>query len=193
MVSKVTFMCVCILTAIAMDTDSHLRLPTPRYEKQDTDPAWLQAIVQFHGHLGPSIVAGARFGMAGLHAVDAKGYFDVEVTCEGPFSKPPQSCFIDGLQVSTGATLGKRNLKTVDAEKIIVKVKNTTTGKAAEIRPTPELTELLAQLKSQNKNENKDQENGPTHRHDDMKRIEALARTIAGMEEKDIVTVKIMP
>ena len=47
--------------------------------------------------------------MIGLRAVEAKGYFDVEVTCEGPLAKPPQSCFLDGVQVATGATLGKRN------------------------------------------------------------------------------------
>jgi hypothetical protein len=30
-----------------------------------------------------SVVAGARMGMIGFRAVAAKGFFDVEVTCEG--------------------------------------------------------------------------------------------------------------
>ena len=53
-------------------------------------------VVQLRGHLGPAVVAGARMGMAGLRAVEAEGYFDVELACEGPFAKPPQSCFLDG-------------------------------------------------------------------------------------------------
>ena len=61
------------------------------------------------GHLGPMLTFGARMGTAALRAVDAKGYFDVEVTCEGPFVKPPESCFLDGIQISTGAnSSGKR-------------------------------------------------------------------------------------
>ena len=28
--------------------------------------------------------------MAGLRAIEAKGYFDVEVVCEGPFARPPK-------------------------------------------------------------------------------------------------------
>ncbi len=41
-------------------------------------------------------------GIIGLRAVEAKGYVDVEVTCEGPFAKPPQACFLDGVQVANG-------------------------------------------------------------------------------------------
>ena len=67
--------------------DDHL--PTPDYHRQPGDPEWLAQVVQFHGHLGPSVVAGARMGMIGLRAVEAKGFFDVGVTCEGPFAKPP--------------------------------------------------------------------------------------------------------
>jgi len=114
-------------------------LPKPHYRQLPGDPPWLVQAVQFHGHLGPMAVAGVRFGMAGLRAVGARGFFDVEVTCEGPFPKPPPSCFLDGLQVGSGATLGKRTLTWVPAEAILVRVKNTKTGKTAELRPTPKL------------------------------------------------------
>ena len=107
------------------------RLPQPHYHPQPSDPAWLATVVQFHGHLGPSVVAGARMGMIGLRAVEAKGYFDVEVTCEGPLAKPPQSCFLDGVQVATGATLGKRTLQWVQADRLTMRIKNTRTGKTA--------------------------------------------------------------
>jgi hypothetical protein len=94
------------------------RLPHPDYHRQPSDSEWLVQVVQFHGHLGPAVVAGARMGVAGLRAVEAKGYFDVEVTCEGPLAKPPQACFLDGVQVATGATLGKRTLQWVQADQI---------------------------------------------------------------------------
>ena len=89
--------------------------------------------------------------MIGLRAVEAKGYFDVEVTCEGPLAKPPQSCFLDGVQVATGATLGKRTLQWVQADRLTMRIKNTRTGKTAVLRPTPALLELLASFKPQPK------------------------------------------
>lgn len=138
------------------------RLPTPDYHR-----------------LGPSVVAGARMGMIGLRAIEAKGYFDVEVTCEGPFAKPPQACFLDGIQVATGATMGKRTLNWVQADKIVVRVKNTRTGKTAEVRPTSGLMELLGAFKSPPK---AGAGHGPGR--GEHERLEAVARKIAAMEEK---------
>jgi formylmethanofuran dehydrogenase subunit E len=159
------------------------RLPTPHYHRQPLDPAWLATIVQFHGHLGPSVVAGARMGMIGLRSVEAKGYFDVEVTCEGPLAKPPQSCFLDGVQVTIGATLGKRTLHWVQADRLTVRIKNSRTGKIAVLRPTPTLMELLASFKSQPKA-------GADHGHKaDDEQLEAIARKIAVMPEREVATV----
>ena len=149
-------------------------LPKPDHQRQPSDPAWLAQLVQFHGHLGPAAVAGARMGMIGLRAVEAKGYFDVEVQCEGPMAKPPQACFLDGVQTATGATLGKRNLTWIQADQIALRIKNTRTGKAVELRPTPALVELLAPPKS-----------GP---RDDV-RLEAVARKIAALPEQEIARV----
>jgi len=164
-------------------------LPRPHYEPEDSDPQWLTLSVQFHGHLGPWATAGARLGMAGRRDVDAEGYFDVELTVEGPLVKPPQSCFLDGLQVSTGATLGKRNLKWVRAEKICVRVKNTRTGKVAHVRPTATLMELLTSFKPRPKAA----ETGTQPDEDDHNRadreLESIARRIARLSEKEILEV----
>lgn len=124
--------------------------------------------------------------MIGLRAVEAKGYFDVEVTCEGPFAKPPQACFLDGLQVATGATMGKRTLNWVQADGILVRIKNTRTGKVAVVRPTPALVDLLGAFKSKPM---AGAGHGPGHQ--DHERLEAIARRIAGMEEKEIASVTI--
>ena len=128
---------VAVVLALPMSALAEDRLPTPDYHRQPSDPAWLAQVVQLHGHLGPSVVAGARMGMIGLDAVGAKGYFDVEVTCEGPLAQPPQACFLDGIQAATGATMGKRTLNWVQADKLVVRVRNTQTGKTVELRPRP--------------------------------------------------------
>ena len=158
-------------------------LPQPHYHRQAADPAWLATVVQFHGHLGPSVVAGARRGMVGLRAVEANGYFDVEVTCEGPLAKAPQSCFLDGVQVATGATLGKRTLQWVQADRLTMRIKNTGTGKIAILRPTPALLELLASFKPQPKAA------AESRYKTDDDQLEAIARKIASMPEKEIAVV----
>ena len=178
--------CVMQPGAATSSTPSELELPKPHFRQQPGDPPWLVQAVQFHGHLGPSVIAGARFGMAGLRAVGAHGFFDVEVTCEGPFAKPPQSCFLDGVQVATGATLGKRSINWVPTDQILVRVKNTRTGKTAELRPTSRLLELAAVLTSKFKAvAERDAKN---HSAEDP--MEAVARQIASMPEKELVIIK---
>jgi formylmethanofuran dehydrogenase subunit E len=173
------------LAALSFAGESTDCLPKPEYRPQPADPAWLTQAVQFHGHLGPSAIAGVRMGMAGLRAVEAKGYFDVEVTCEGPLAKPPQSCFLDGLQVGTGATLGKRTLQWVQADQIAVRIKNTRTGKTAELRPTPALLSLLTSFKPRSR--------APAASQADHKAteetLEAIARKIAALPETEIITI----
>jgi formylmethanofuran dehydrogenase subunit E len=184
MIRHLPFILLLAMTSLSFAED---RLPQPHYQRQPSDPEWLAQVVQFHGHLGPAVVAGARMGMIGLRAVDAKGFFDVEVTCEGPLAKPPQSCFLDGVQVATGATMGKRTLQWVQGDKIVVRVKNTQTGKTAELRPTPALTDLLAPSKSQPKTE---AGHGPGQ--EDYERLEAVARKIAAMPEKEVASVTVI-
>ncbi len=169
------------LPTLALAAD---RLPTPDYHRQPSDPDWLAQVVQFHGHLGPAVVAGARRGMIGLRAVEAKGYFDVEVICEGPLAKPPQACFLDGLQVATGATLGKRTLTWTQADRITVQVKNISTGKIAVLRPTPALVALLASFKPTPKTE------AGGEKADD-EQLEAIAREIASMPEREVASVTV--
>jgi formylmethanofuran dehydrogenase subunit E len=163
------------------------RLPQPDYHRQPSDPAWLAQVVQLHGHLGPSVVAGARMGMIGRDAVGAKGYFDVEVTCEGPLAQPPQACFLDGIQAATGATTGKRTLNWVQADKLVVRVRNTQNGKTVELRPTPTLLGLLASFKSETK---AGTGHGPSQQ--DHEQLEQIARKIAAMPNDEIANVTIL-
>lgn len=164
------------------------RLPKPDYHQHPADPPWLTYAVRFHGHLGPWATAGLRAGMTGRDAVEARGYFDVEVTAEGPFLQPPQSCFLDGLQVATGATLGKRNLHWLKAEAIVVRVENTRTGKLAEIRPTAKLARLLRSLTPRPKAAAERARDREAHDHQDRS-LEAIARETARLPDEEILTV----
>ena len=186
MIRYVLLSLLCGLAPLSVTAEPVDRLPQPDYQHRPSDPAWLGQVVQFHGHLGPSVVAGARMGMAGLRSVEARGHFDVEVVCEGPFAKPPQACFLDGVQVATGATLGKRTLHWVQADRIAVRVKNTRTGRTAELRPTPTLLGLLASLKAQAKAAS----GLATDHKADYEHLEAVARRIASMPETEIITTE---
>jgi pyrimidine-specific ribonucleoside hydrolase len=59
---------------------------------------------EFHGHLGVFSIVGAKMG------IRAREYFgvgaDMLKVIAFAGTKPPYSCLIDGIQVSTGATLG---------------------------------------------------------------------------------------
>jgi formylmethanofuran dehydrogenase subunit E len=169
------FLTLCAATTVCLAHDPSQGLPPPRYQPKPSDPAWLAPVVQLHGHLGPWVVAGARLGMAGARAVEAKGHFDVQVTCEGPFEKPPRSCFLDGVQLGTGATLGKRTLAVVDGKQIVVKVRNLHSGKTVEVRPTRRLINIIEPLKGTA---------GPS-----VEQVEQLARDIAAMPEEEILTI----
>ena len=67
-------------------------------------------IADFHGHLGPCVLFGFRAGQLALRELEAKGYFDLEadVFCG---TRPPLSCFADGVQLGSGCTAGKGNLR----------------------------------------------------------------------------------
>jgi formylmethanofuran dehydrogenase subunit E len=184
MLRSLTLITLLSLAASSFAEDS---LPTPDYHRQPSDPEWLVQVVQIHGHLGPSAIAAARVGMIGLRAVGAKGYFDVEVTCEGPLAKPPQSCFLDGIQVATGATLGKRTLTWTPADQLVVRIKNTRTGKTAELRPTAQLLGMFLAPKAPAKAATAQKAHSPTHEH-----LEAVARKIAAMPAEEIAEVTVI-
>ena len=179
------------LTANCFGEEPMEKLPKPHYQRKDSDPAWLVYAAQFHGHLGPWATAGARAGMAGLRAIRGEGYFDVEVACEGPFAGPPQSCFLDGIQVATGATMGKRNLRWVKSEEVLVRMKNTRTGDQVEVRPTAVLLGLLGSFAPRPKVQTVEEDDA----HDRAGRseedpLETIARKIAALPEKEILSVK---
>jgi len=82
------------------------------YKPTSADPDWLVNVARFHGHLGPWLTVGALVGQDALKRLETRGQWLIEVVCYLPPDKqrPAPSCMLDGLQVTTGATMGKCNL-----------------------------------------------------------------------------------
>jgi formylmethanofuran dehydrogenase subunit E len=104
--------------------------------------------------------------------------------------KPPHSCFLDGVSVATGASMGKRNLQWTEAKDLTVRIKNTHTGVAVEVRPTETLLKLLASLPPASKEAAAADH---TDHAGEQNAVEALARKIAAMPEKEIMTITVQP
>lgn len=171
--------------------EPQVKLPTPDYARAASDPDWLAYAAQFHGHLGPWATAGLRLGVAGRRAAAGEGYFDVKVVVEGPFVKPPQSCFLDGVQVATGATWGKRNIEWTRSDAILVRVTNTKTGGVAEVMPTQRLLQLVTSFRFRPKVAPADHAKHQPDDDDQHKALEKIARTIARLPASEILVVKV--
>ncbi len=73
-----------------------------------------EKIRQFHGHLGPYVVLGYRMGKyAKFHL---KGIEKINVQIN---RRPPISCILDGLQLSTSCTMGKNRIGLLNSNKFI--------------------------------------------------------------------------
>lgn len=73
----------------------------------------LAAASRFHGHLGPWLVLGLRAGEHAARRLRASPFeLKATVWCG---RRPPFSCFLDGVQLGSGCTLGKANLRHIPA------------------------------------------------------------------------------
>jgi len=70
--------------------------------------------VDFHGHLGPFLVLGLRMGVIARHMLKPEGRNEMAVTMYLA-SNPPVSCTVDGVQVSSGCTIGKNTIRISEA------------------------------------------------------------------------------
>ncbi|MFC2137072.1 formylmethanofuran dehydrogenase subunit E family protein [Bacteroidota bacterium] len=78
---------------------------------------WKTCVItnEFHGHLGIYSLIGAKMGIKAREILFAP--IDRLEVISFAGNRPPISCFTDGLQVSTGATLGQGTI-TVSSEQI---------------------------------------------------------------------------
>jgi len=99
--------------------------------------------IKLHGHAGPYLNLGIRMGLMALEMLDLKGYFDLSTEVELRY-KTPVSCLVDGLQISTGCTMGKGNIRVINNPDVIrasFKVKNDNKILIASLKP--EIPDLI--------------------------------------------------
>jgi len=102
--------------------------------------------VQFHGHPGVFLAIGIRMGLLALKYLNSKGHFELEAFIQTR-ERPPYRCLLDGIQFSTGCTIGKGNLKIKFSDNgNILGLFKTQSGKKLEIKV---LSEFLEHIKKQ--------------------------------------------
>jgi formylmethanofuran dehydrogenase subunit E len=100
----------------------------------------LAQVAAIHGAAGPWAVAGYRMGRYALTKLGLPPQsFDLEVVHHTP-QMVQYSCIADGAAASTGASLGKLNLKLVDApeDAVMTTYLRKSTGQSVTLRPTAE-------------------------------------------------------
>jgi formylmethanofuran dehydrogenase subunit E len=78
----------------------------------------LEKAEAFHSHLGPFLVLGLKAGQLALRELRAKqGDSKLSAQVELPY-RIPISCLLDGVQFSTGCTIGNKRLSFKDSTDI---------------------------------------------------------------------------
>jgi len=107
--------------------------------------------VRFHGHLGPFLILGLKAGLF-ANSMLGKDYFKTFVTVETKPS-PPFSCVVDGIQIATGCTMGKRNIELKSGKHLSITF--TRGEKRLKIRLKEEVLSDLRNVSSKEESENK--------------------------------------
>jgi formylmethanofuran dehydrogenase subunit E len=109
----------------------------------------LEEAVRFHGHLGPFLVLGLRAGIFGVKYL-GQSHFTLRAIV-GTATRPPRSCFIDGIQFASGCTLGKGNIEVRNTEG--VEVTFTTGEREVRLIVKDDILEALDQMSSESQAE----------------------------------------
>lgn len=109
-------------------------------ESASADPTEraLDEVARAHGAPGPWAVAGYRMGEHALAKLGLpRGSFDLEVEHTTP-RQVQFSCIADGASASTGASLGKLNLRLREGSEadVVTVYRNKKTGAAIALRPS---------------------------------------------------------
>lgn len=107
----------------------------------------LNEAIRFHGHLGPYLVLGILAGELALKKIQCNKYFGLEVKIWGA-QKKPRSCLIDGLQLSSGATYGKGNIKKIKGKKIKIEFRDMVKRKKLDLSLEKPILEKLNKVKT---------------------------------------------
>lgn len=99
----------------ADDVNAILRVTQERFGIRE----WRLVVLtnEIHGHLGIYSTIGVKMGLRVKEILEAEGYAEEPDIVSYAGNIPPVSCMNDGLQVSTGSTLGHGLISIVDTDK----------------------------------------------------------------------------
>jgi len=112
----------------------------------------LKRAAEFHGHLGPYLVLGLKMGVLAKNTLNADPF---EIRAEIHTEKiTPRSCILDGIQFTSGCTLGKGNIDLRESDeifgvfykdnsKIVIKVKKEILEKIEKVSDMGEYARIL--------------------------------------------------
>lgn len=131
----------------------------------------LKSAASFHGHLGPYLVLGLRMGLLVVRVLQPHGLHELSATI---WTKQlsPESCLLDGIQGSSGCTLGKGNLRVKNASQVQARFRK---GNRSILMKPAEATAKLLLTISRRTTEN---------------RLKKLALSLSSMSERDLLVVK---
>jgi len=87
--------------------DARRLLPERRHPHAMELPDELQSLQRFHGHLGVYVTLGLRMGAIGKRRF---GHYKGLRAVVASHPEPPMRCVLDGIQFSSGCTMGKGNI-----------------------------------------------------------------------------------
>jgi len=109
---------------------------------------FLEAGQVFHGHKCPAMPMGLRVGAAAMNKLGVERAKDGQLLALVELGDAHcATCFADGVQMITGCTFGKGNIKKLHYGKWGVTLVDTTTGRA--VRVTPKAEAMLANKKTE--------------------------------------------
>ena len=127
----------------------------------------LTRISAFHGHLGPFVVIGYRMGEAANRLLGPDAFKKTAVALMG--GKTPRSCVIDGVQLSSGCTLGKGTISVVDHGQVACVFFSKSDDRSCKITLRPDVLEKISNM-----------------HHEDM---ETIARSLSNLPDKDLFDI----
>jgi len=144
------------------------------YDSPDQDLApILRRAVDFHGHFGPFLVVGVRAGIIALRELrTSKENKSLQAVASLIYSVP-YSCILDGIQLSTGCTIGNKRLRFEESPTFSVTIEDPRNGKVTVSIPSKAVDELKRKLAK----------DLPT------KDLERLAHEVASMVEEELFLI----
>ncbi|NHZ87401.1 MAG: tRNA CCA-pyrophosphorylase [Planctomycetia bacterium] len=147
---------------------------------------WLEFGQKFHGHKCPAMPMGLRAGAAALEALNVNRTGDSALLAILDLGEEHcATCFADGVQVITGCTLGKGNIKKTHKGKWAVTLIDKKNQKAVRVSPTAEA--MLSNKKTSFFKDYREKGVPPTQVPDEV--VQPLVQKVMGAPKEKILKI----